>query len=162
MKHSVLIMGVSGSGKSSVGKLLADNLGLQFIEGDDYHSEANKSKMKHGQPLTDRDRSSWLAALAELMHKSQHNGFVVACSALKAKYRKVLQSPLQAPLHIFHLHGDKQLIKERMVAREHYMPVGLLDSQFETLEITDELHTLDIRLTVEELIKQILISLEKQ
>lgn len=162
MKHCVLIMGVSGSGKSSVGKLLADNLGLQFIEGDDYHSEANKSKMKCGQPLTDSDRSSWLATLAELLHKNQYEGFVVACSALKAKYRKVLQTPLQAPLHFFHLHGDKQLIKERMAAREHFMPVALLDSQFETLEITDELHTLDIQQTVEELIKQILISLEKQ
>jgi len=156
MKPQILIMGVSGSGKSTIGKNLAEKLSVSFIEADDYHSESNITKMKQGAALSDEDRTDWLNSIAEAVSNEQQNGFVLSCSALKIKYRVIIASKLTKPLCIFHLSGDKELIASRMQSRNHFMPVSLLDSQFEILEQSNDIHTIDIRLSEQEIINQIL------
>ncbi|TIH29946.1 gluconokinase [Subtercola vilae] len=127
-------MGVSGSGKTTVGLALASALGVSFIDGDDLHPAANKAKMAAGTPLTDSDRQPWLAAVGQVLHGEPGRGPVVACSALKKAYRDALRS--FAPDTVFlHLAGGSALIRARMVHREHhFMPAALLDSQLDTLE----------------------------
>lgn len=131
-----IVMGVSGSGKTTVGQLLAEKLGLPFYDADDFHSSENVSKMKDGTPLTDDDREGWLKTLADnIVQWEKAGGAVLACSALKEKYRETLCS--QAPDHIkwIFLKGSKDLIKERILDRKgHFMNAGLLDSQFAILE----------------------------
>jgi carbohydrate kinase (thermoresistant glucokinase family) len=131
-----IVMGVSGSGKTTIGQLLAQRLGVPFYDADDFHSAANVSKMQHGAPLTDEDREDWLQILAKEIEKwNSDGGAVLACSALKEKYRRVLCS--QAPRNIewIFLKGEKDVIKERLLDRKgHFMNAGLLDSQFQILE----------------------------
>ena len=129
------IMGVSGSGKSSVGSLLGKELGFPFFDGDDYHPEANVLKMSQGKPLDDNDRLPWLETLQGLALEHGEPGCVIACSALKAKYRKTLTVGLPHDVHWIFLDGDYHTILERMKKRKgHFMPEKLLRSQFETLE----------------------------
>jgi 6-phosphogluconate dehydrogenase len=156
MKHHVLIMGVSGSGKSTIGKRLAETLHLPFIEADDFHSEANKEKMKKGVPLDDTDRAGWLATLADEVEMHEQTGFVLSCSALKKSYRQQISTKLSQSLRIFHLKGDKHVIADRMLKRKHYMPISLLDSQFEILEYSDDMCAIDINCSEEEIVSQII------
>jgi carbohydrate kinase (thermoresistant glucokinase family) len=132
----IYIMGVSGCGKTTVGELLSEKMGIPFFDADDFHPAANKEKMKAGVALNDEDRKGWLQkinALA-LVHAAL-KGAVIACSALKDKYRNILQNGIADTDWIF-LQGTYQTIYERMKKREgHYMPANLLTSQFESLEI---------------------------
>lgn len=125
-------MGVSGVGKTTIGKRLAGRLGVPFIEGDDYHTPANVAKMASGVPLEDDDRWPWLDRLNALL--KENPCAVLACSALKAVYRARLLKGID-DARIVHLHGDKALIAARLEGRKHrYMPPSLLESQFAILE----------------------------
>lgn len=132
----VISMGVSSSGKTTVGALVAHTLGWNFQEGDDLHPPANIDKMTHGIPLTDADRAPWLAKIAEVIDGWRRAGQsgVVTCSALKRAYRDEIVTDKQEVL-IAYLKGSHETIARRMAARhEHFMPLALLDSQFATLE----------------------------
>ena len=133
MRKHVVVMGVSSCGKSTVGELLAQRTGLPFRDGDDMHPAANIEKMASGQALNDLDRQPWLESIGRFLAE-QENGAIVGCSALKYSYREIIRAA--APDTVFvHLHGSYELLKERMSQRVgHFMPVSLLDSQFETLE----------------------------
>ena len=141
MGHNIparlIVMGVTGSGKTTVGALLAGRLSAVFLDGDDYHPEANVAKMAGGTPLTDEDRWPWLDRLGEVIEEAvaAKGRVVLACSALRRVYRDRLTAACsRAPLFI-HLSGGRDLIHGRMAARrEHYMRVALLDSQIATLE----------------------------
>lgn len=132
----IVVMGVSGCGKSTVGRLLAGHLGLDYIEGDDLHPAENVARMAAGVALTDADRQGWLQALAGRLAdaNAQGRGLVLSCSALKRSYRDVLRTG--APdVRFVHLHGARELLTARMHDRPgHYMPPSLLDSQLATLE----------------------------
>ena len=125
-------MGVSGVGKTTIGRLLAERLGLPFIEGDDYHPPANVAKMARGVPLDDEDRWPWLARLNEILKREKHA--VLACSALKRAYRTRLLDGVDEARLVF-LHADRAVIAARLKERRHrYMPASLLDSQLAALE----------------------------
>jgi gluconokinase len=131
-----VVMGVSGSGKSTVGRQLASEHGVAYVEGDAFHPPANVAKMSAGQPLADEDRIDWLRALQAQIRAARESGvgLVVSCSALKRAYRDVLREGDPA-LRFAHLQGPRELIAERMSARQdHYMPPVLLDSQLAALE----------------------------
>jgi len=132
----VVMMGVSGSGKTTIATKFAEQLGWQLLEGDKLHPPANIAKMKAGTPLDDDDRRPWLRAIAEAIDAWRDSGVsgVVACSALKRAYRDVLIGA-RADVVLVYLQGSHELIAARMAARRgHFMPTGLLDSQFATLE----------------------------
>ncbi|WP_220700609.1 gluconokinase [Mycetocola lacteus] len=132
----LIVMGVSGSGKSTIGIALAESLGLPFVDGDDLHPVHNKEKMAAGQPLNDEDRAPWLEIIAERIRDDLASGtpIVVACSALKRRYRDQLVR-LAPSTVLIHLVGDRALIAARQAGRNHeYMPNSLLDSQFAALE----------------------------
>jgi carbohydrate kinase (thermoresistant glucokinase family) len=136
----LVMMGVSGSGKTTVAKGVADRLGWQMLEGDKLHPPANIAKMSAGTPLTDEDRWPWLHAIAAAIDDWRANGVsgVVACSALKRAYRDILIGP-RPDVVLVYLQGSHDLIATRMAARHgHFMPPGLLDSQFATLEEPSE------------------------
>ena len=139
-------MGVSGCGKSTVAHQLCEALNLPFIEADDFHPEANLLKMENGQPLNDNDREPWLQNLALELKKEEAKGAVLACSALKEKYRKTLISLISKPMQIIFLEGSFKLIKNRIDQRAgHFMPPQLLQSQFDTLEVPKDAWTFDIQ-----------------
>jgi gluconokinase len=132
----VIVMGVSASGKSTVGSALAAALGLPFVEGDELHGRHNLEKMSRGEPLTDADRAPWLAAIAAVLADDARypRGVVVACSALKSRYRDELRAAAPA-LHFVFLAASPELIAARIAARRHhFMPPALAASQFATLE----------------------------
>ena len=135
----IVVMGVTGCGKTTVGIALAEALGIEFIDSDLLHSEANKKKMSFGIPLTDSDRQPWLQEVSKALQS--HESIVVACSALKKSYRSTILAG--APTTKFvHLSGSQQLIFARLSERSHpFMPIGLLDSQFQTLEHLDDTET---------------------
>ncbi|MCD6639331.1 MAG: gluconokinase [Nocardioides sp.] len=135
MPLHVVFMGVSGTGKSAVGRPVSEALGLTFAEGDDFHPRANIDKMSSGVPLTDEDRWPWLRELADwtARHAAAGKGTGVACSALRRVYRDVLREGDPDTVFV-HLAGTADVILERMGSREHFMPASLLDSQFATLE----------------------------
>jgi gluconokinase len=153
----ILIMGVSGCGKTSVGKALATRLGWDFYDGDDFHPPANIEKMSCGIPLNDDDRRPWLAALHDLIAaclKEARPG-VLACSALKERYRQALLAG-NAGVQIVYLKGSYALIQARMAGRPgHYMKPGMLWSQFDTLEPPADALTMDISLPVEAIVEKI-------
>ncbi len=131
-----VVMGVSGCGKSTIGQALANAMEVPFVEGDQYHPEANVTKMSLGIPLVDEDRIEWLRSLQSEIKGAQERdaGMVVSCSALKRRYRDVLRAA-DPELRFAHLAGPRELIATRMNAREgHYMPPSLLDSQLRDLE----------------------------
>ena len=128
----VVLMGVSGSGKSTIGKLLAERLGLPFLDADEFHPPENVAKMAGGTPLTDEDRRPWLEEVNRKLR--EHKDAVLACSALKESYRQVLAQGL-ADCRFVHLRGSLELIRARLAERKHrYMPASLLASQFAALE----------------------------
>ncbi len=132
----VVLMGVSGSGKSTVAALLAAALGCQFQEGDDLHPPENVAKMRGGTPLTDADRLPWLRKIAEEIDGWRARGEcgVLTCSALKRSYRDIIIGDRRDVVLVY-LKGSRDLVQQRMAARhEHFMPIALLDSQFATLE----------------------------
>lgn len=133
---ALVVMGVSGSGKSTVADRLAARLGWRFEDGDSFHPASNVAKMSAGQPLTDKDRWPWLQAIADEIDRLSAAGehVVIACSALKRGYREVLVHG-RDDIRIVFLDGTQDLVAARLAARKgHFMPPGLLDSQFRTLE----------------------------
>jgi len=155
-------MGVSGCGKSSIGKALAAELGGTYFEGDDLHPAANIKLMSAGTPLTDEDRWPWLERIAHEMHSKEEVVFA-GCSALRKAYRSFLIEKAGERIFFIHLHGSKELIAERMSKREgHFMPLGLLDSQFATLEPPtppEPALTVDISGTEEDILQDIITAL---
>ena len=132
----LVVMGVSGSGKTTVAEMLAEALGVELLEGDDFHPLSNVEKMKSGTPLTDEDRWPWLRAIAARIDEWRTAGKagVVTCSALKRAYRDILIGD-RPEVRLVYLKGSHRLIHDRMAARhDHFMPVGLLDSQFAVLQ----------------------------
>ncbi|MDL5205894.1 gluconokinase [Streptomyces sp. ALI-76-A] len=130
----VVVMGVSGSGKTTVGQSLAQLLHVPFAEADDLHSPENVAKMRAGKALDDEDRRPWLDAIAAWLLKHDSGGGVITCSALRRSYRERLASA-SSRVFFVHLHGPAELIAERMAARRgHFMPVELLQSQLDALE----------------------------
>jgi len=143
-----VIMGVSGSGKTTIGKLLAVRLGCEFLDGDDLHPSENVAKMTAGTPLTDADRWPWLELLNGKLH-AQKNA-VLACSALKETYRQALSLGL-ADCRFVHLRGSLELIRSRLADRKHrYMPASLLESQFATLEPPADAIEVDVGTSIED------------
>jgi len=137
----IAIMGVSGAGKSTLGKLTAKRLGAEFVEGDAFHSPSNKTKMRNGVPLSDEDRWPWLEAVvaAGLKAAEKHGIAVVACSALKRRYRDVMRRAAGEDIFFVHLDMDRETLERRVRVRMHeYMPASLLASQLATLEALAE------------------------
>ncbi len=140
----IVIMGVAGSGKTTIGKLLTEKIGFQFADADDFHPKSNIDKMATGTPLTDDDRLPWLERLRDLCAEKKNTGLVLACSALKEKYRQILAAKTGSDLQWVYLHGDTAVIAERMKQRNHFMPATLLKSQFDALEPPENAIRLEI------------------
>jgi gluconokinase len=153
----VLVMGVAGVGKTTLGEALARRLGWPFLDADDFHPPQNVAKMKAGIPLDDADRAPWLDRLnAELRGREKA---VLACSALKAAYRERLAQGIPA-FAVVYLHGSAGLIRERLGRRQHrYMPAALLESQFAALEPPAEAIAVDVALSPEECLAAMLAHL---
>ncbi len=160
----LIVMGVSGSGKTTVGRLLAERLGWPFYDGDDFHSPANVAKMAQGIPLTDADRATWLGALADQIRRclEAKQSAVVGCSALKAIYRDRLRVEAEQVKFIY-LKGSYELILQRMQARpDHFMQPKMLDSQFATLEEPDDALTIEVGPAPETMVSEIIQALKLQ
>ncbi|MBZ9629881.1 NADP-dependent phosphogluconate dehydrogenase [Salegentibacter sp. LM13S] len=157
-----IVMGVSGSGKTTIGKLLAKKLNLTFYDADDFHPPENVEKMKSGRPLQDEDRKGWLAVLAENIQKWDKNGgAVLACSALKEKYRKQLTSVPEEDLNWIFLWADFEVILERLKVRKgHYFKPEMLTSQFETLEEPDYGLRINVNTSEGNILKEIMAKLK--
>ncbi len=157
MTLRVVIMGVAGCGKSSVGAALSTALGVPYVDGDDLHPAANVDKMRRGLALTDEDRWPWLGQVAACLQNSAP--VIVGCSALKRAYRDRIRAGVQGEVAFVHLSGDRDLIAARMAQRQgHYMPLSLLDSQFAALEPPgpDEAVTVTIDQPLPDIVAQIL------
>jgi carbohydrate kinase (thermoresistant glucokinase family) len=154
--YIIFIMGVSGSGKTTIGELLSQRTGIPFFDADDFHSVTNKEKMRSGLPLNDEDRSGWLQKINDLAAQQvQGKGAIIACSALKEKYRSILCRGITKPQWIF-LEGSYSIIYNRMKKREgHYMPASLLKTQFDSLEIPGDSFSVDIQKMPEEIVELI-------
>ncbi|MEC9484223.1 MAG: gluconokinase [Halomonas sp.] len=160
----LLVMGVSGSGKSHIGRAVAKALACRYIDGDDYHSTASIDKMSRGEPLTDDDRKEWLQTLSAIYrdHHTRGEPLVLGCSALKKRYRNILRQG--APnLLILYLHGDRDVLLERLAKRQSHFFRGehMLDSQLATLEIPEKSEAVhvDIRMTPDEIVTTFIDSL---
>jgi carbohydrate kinase (thermoresistant glucokinase family) len=157
------VMGVSGSGKTTVGSMLAEALHFPFYDGDDYHSEENVAKMAAGHPLTDKDRQGWLKRLNSLAKENLREGAIIVCSALKESYRDILSRSIENKVSWLFLQGSAKLISERLHKRKgHFMPSGLLQSQFNTLEVPDDGIIIDIAGTPEGIVKDILARIGRE
>ena len=154
----IVVMGVSSTGKTLVGRRLAEELGCEFVEGDELHPRRNIEKMEQGIPLQDEDRWPWLQAIADLVAVRDHEGAssVVTCSALKRSYRRVLSDA--APTFFVHLAAPYAVLEQRMQQRtKHFMPTSLLRSQFDTLEDLGEDESgavVDVSPPVEEVVEE--------
>lgn len=155
--RAIVVMGVSGCGKTTVGRALAQALGWRFVDADDFHPPANVHKMRAGIALDDTDRAPWLARLnAVIRHAIATDApLVLACSALKARYRERLRERA-AGVAFVHLAGDFDTIRARLAARSgHYMPPALLQSQFDALEPPAEALAVDVREPVEAIVARV-------
>lgn len=153
----LVVMGVAGCGKSSVGAALAARLGIPYRDGDDLHPAENVARMRAGTPLTDADRWPWLDRVARVLR--QEAPVIIGCSALKRAYRDRIRAGAGGPVTLVHLSGSRALIAARMATRQgHYMPLSLLDSQFAALEAPgpDEAITVDIALPLADLVQAVL------
>ena len=156
----VLVMGVAGVGKTTIGQALARQLGWRFIDADDYHPPQNVAKMKAGIALEDADRWPWLAHLNRVL-KEEENA-VLACSALKKSYRERLAQGIH-PFTVVYLHGSAELIRSRMATRRHrYMPAALLESQFAALEPPADAISIDVAADASSCVAAILSRLKQQ
>jgi gluconokinase len=160
MTRRIVLMGVAGCGKSSVGEALAPRLASRYIDGDDLHSPENVAKMRAGVPLTDADRWPWLGRIGEVL---QTDNTIIGCSALRRIYRDRIRDIAGAPVRFIHLGGSREVIAARMAARTgHYMPTTLLDSQFATLEppaAEENALTVDIDQPLDAIVMEILAAL---
>lgn len=167
MTIKCVIMGVSGSGKTTIGKAIADHFHASFIDGDDLHPRSNIIKMRDGHPLDDEDRKPWLERINDVFFsfENRHQSGVVVCSALKKKYRDMLRAGNEGLLFV-HLFGSRELIKERMSKRQgHFFKEEMLNSQFAALEFPDseeDVINIDISGTPGEIISQAVAQLEKK
>jgi gluconokinase len=154
----IYIMGVSGSGKTTIGKKLFNRIGIPFFEGDAFHSTKNVEKMRTGHALNDNDRAEWLATINEIAKEQMiSKGAIIACSALKEKYRKVLTSGITVPVIWVFLRGSFEMIQKRMKLRkDHFMPEALLASQFETLQPPNNAITMDIEDEPDDIVDEII------
>jgi carbohydrate kinase (thermoresistant glucokinase family) len=153
----IYIIGVSGSGKTTVGKKLSAKTGIPFFDGDDFHSSSNKKKMHEGQPLNDNDRKEWLRRINELaINQLKNKGAVIACSALKEKYRAVLSKGISDSVIWIFLQGSYELIRKRLDARtHHFMPPSLLASQFQALEVPSDALNIDVAIGPDQIVDMI-------
>jgi len=159
MNTLIVVMGVTGCGKSSVGSLIASRMAIPFFDADDFHPESNIRKMRAGNPLNDVDRQPWLERLARLLHEHTGNGCVLACSALKEKYRNILH--INDDVRFVYLKAQKDLITQRVSSREgHFMPSVLVNSQFEALEEPVEAIAVDAGLPLNEIVSQVLDAMD--
>ena len=154
MPVSIVVFGVSGCGKSTVGQLIADRMKIPFFDADDFHPDSSVVKMKSGIALSDQDRKPWLERLSELL-KENPDGSVLACSALKNAYREILRG-CDLEIRFVHLSGEFDLILKRMVARDHFMPTSLLENQFSTLEPEPEAFEISIKNTPESIADRVI------
>jgi gluconokinase len=157
----VVLMGVAGSGKTTIGRGLAQELGWRFYDADDFHPRANVEKMSRGLPLDDDDRLPWLETMRDLIARCLDRGedAVLACSALKESYRERLL--FDERVELFYLKGDYKLIEERLKRRtEHYMKPAMLESQFAALEEPEQARALDIAASPDEIVQMIKRSLD--
>lgn len=156
-KTVIVVMGVSGSGKTEIGKLLSEKLSRPFFDGDDFHPEANVKKMSSGHPLNDEDRKEWLIALNKLAVDHKHKGAIIACSALKKNYRSLLRAGMGNCMIFVYLDGSFDLIKSRLEKRKgHFMPINLLQSQFDALEPPSKAIIVSIEETPVKIVKKIM------
>ena len=158
------ITGVSGCGKSTIGKKLSDALSIPFYDGDDFHPESNIRKMTSGEPLKDQDRYEWLNSLNKLALKQlKNNHLVISCSALTENYRKILKQDIEDSCHWIFLSGSFDTIAERLKNRKgHFMPDNLLQSQFDTLEEPGYGLKIDINMSPQEITEKILNRLKNE
>ncbi len=155
-----IVCGVSGTGKTTVGKILANHLGLPFFDADDFHSEANVQKMAKGTPLNDADRVEWLSDLSsEILKWEKQGGAVLACSALKEQYRQQLVVDTHSNVKWIVLEGDRELILSRMKQRKgHFFSAEMLDSQFEIYERPGYGQIYDIKSTPDQIVAEVIKS----
>lgn len=160
----LVVCGVSGAGKTTIGKLLSEELGLPFFDADDFHSASNKEKMANGQPLDDADRQPWLGTLAvRLAEWDEGGGAVLACSALKESYRAVLGSRCSEPIRWVFLNAPEAVLADRLASRkEHYFDPNLLGSQLETLEIPKDGWQIDVESSPRDIVETILKRLSEE
>lgn len=161
---TIVIMGVSGCGKSTVGRLVAERTDSRFMDADDFHPQQNRTKMTNGEPLTDEDRKPWLKILGEEISRCNDAGqtVVLACSALKESYREQLRSA-NPRVAFVHLHGDQPLIEGRLKKRRnHFFPPSLLKAQFADLEPPEDALTLHVSASPDEIVSQIVTSFSNQ
>lgn len=157
----LVVMGVSGTGKTTVGKLLSEQLGYSFFDGDDFHPEENIKKMASGKPLNDDDRKGWLLKLNQLALQQQDVGAVIACSALKKAYRSLLRAGMGSNLRFIYLEGSFDLVKSRLKNRkDHFMPIALLKTQFETLEPPSKAIAVSIAPQPDQIVQEVLKQLK--
>jgi gluconokinase len=162
---AVVVMGVSGVGKTTVGEAVARRLGFVFRDADEFHPPANVAKMSAGIPLSDEDRWPWLDAIGAAIRDDRH-GIVVTCSALKRSYRERITSAARRPVKFVFLHGTRETIAGRLAGRKgHFMPPSLLDSQLATLEaptVEERAISVSVEPPVEEVVEALLTGLRAQ
>lgn len=162
MSRIIIVCGVSGSGKTTIGQYLSNRVNIPFHDADAFHPEANIEKMKAGHPLDDEDRQPWLEAMANAMAGwEKDKGAVLACSALKEKYRKTLQKGASEKIIWIMLEGDFELIKERMTKRKnHFFDPKMLESQYKAYERPDYGYFFDVKHSPQEIIDAVVEDLK--